>query len=139
MNTKPSINLTSIALALIVGTLPAAAGLDPSSVLTSMDVSATSAKLTGTVVVTAQIQRLDGQTYGLAGIPVKFFVSEGTYPTSNFGIRYTDGSGKVTISISGRNFSRVGKYIVVAEANPSPCPENWVAKPTPFARFSITK
>jgi hypothetical protein len=116
----------------------AQAALGPSNVLTTLTVAATSARRNGTVTITVNLQRLDGRTSGLAAIPVKFHFGEGTYATFHLGTRFTDSSGRIVLRVSASTFNRVGRWVVVAEVNPSPAAENWLARPLPYAWFNIT-
>lgn len=124
--------------ATLVATPSAQAALGPSNVLTTLTVAATSARRNGTVTITVNLQRLDGRRDGLAAVPVKFHFGDGTYATFNLGVRYTDAGGRITLKVSASNFFRVGRWVAVAEVNPSPSSENWIARPLPYAWFSIT-
>jgi hypothetical protein len=122
-----------------LGVAPSAqAALGPSKVLTNLTVVATSARRNGSVIITVNLQRLDGRREGLAAVPVKFHFGEGTYATFNVGVRYTDATGRIVLAVPASSFFRVGRWVVVAEVNPSPAPENWLARPLPYAWFNIT-
>lgn len=124
--------------ATLVVTPSAQAALGPSNVLTTLTVAATSARRNGTVTITVNLQRLDGRQEGLAAVPVKFHFGQGTYATFNLGVRYTDAAGRIVLRVAASNFSRVGRWVAVAEVNPSSSPENWIARPLPYAWFNIT-
>ncbi len=116
----------------------AQAALGPSNVLTTLSVAATSARRNGKVTITVTLQRLDGRTAGIVAVPVKFHFGDGTYATFNLGTRFTDASGRIVLKVPANTFNRVGRWVVVAEVNPSPAPENWIARPLPYAWFNIT-
>lgn len=130
-----------LASATAAATTPTArAAIGPGNVLTTMSITATSSvRFAGTVNVTARVSRLDGGRTGLSGIPIRFRVGNGTYAPIDLGVRYTDSTGKVVMSFAARNVQAPGRYVVIAEMNPTSCPEGVLAHPVPYAWFSVTR
>ena len=135
---KRAVFSTGLFAAFNVASTSAGPAIGPSSVLTTMFVSATSPRLGGTVSVSVVLRRLDGINQGLASHTVHFHASAGTTASYYLGFRRTDSNGRASFTFPARLFPRPGTYVVVAEMNPLPVGDRGVACPLPFARFTIT-